>query len=156
MRDAQIVIGAVPSAHAREAFICRRAPFLDADAVIVSATKGLEPATHLRMSEVIAQVFALQFIPRIAVLSGPFLCAGGSAWRAHRRGAGFAGSRARAFLQEEFAGPTFRLYTNEDVLGVELGRRDEKRDGHCRGSVPGAGLGRKFAGGPDHARAWRR
>ena len=38
---------------------------------VVSATKGLEPATHKRMSEVIAQVIPAEFAPRVAVLSGP-------------------------------------------------------------------------------------
>ena len=70
VRDAQIVVGVVPSEHARAVYL-RAAPCVSPDAPIVSATKGLEPATHLRMSEVIQQAFALRFIPQIAVLSGP-------------------------------------------------------------------------------------
>jgi glycerol-3-phosphate dehydrogenase (NAD(P)+) len=119
LRDAQIVIGAVPSAHARSVYL-KSAPYFSADTVIVSATKGLEPSTHLRMSEVIAQVLALQFIPRTAVLSGPSFAL--EAARGDPTAVVLASyDRALAsFLQEEFAGPTFRLYTNEDVLGVEL------------------------------------
>jgi len=70
LRDAQIVVGAVPSAHAREVYT-RALPHVSPDTIIVSATKGLEPATHLRMSEVIEQVFSLRFVPQVAVLSGP-------------------------------------------------------------------------------------
>jgi glycerol-3-phosphate dehydrogenase (NAD(P)+) len=119
LQGAQIVVGAVPSAHSRSVFL-KAAPCLPADTSIVSATKGLEPATHLRMSEVIAQVFALQCIPSVAVLSGPSFAL--EAARGDPTAVVLA-SRDRAlaaFLQAEFAGPSFRLYTNDDVLGVEL------------------------------------
>src|SRR5208282_4452064 len=70
LQEADIVLGVVPSAYTRA--VCTQAlPFLRPEAAIVSATKGLEPATHLRMSEVIEQVFSLRFRPRLAVLSGP-------------------------------------------------------------------------------------
>ena len=67
---APVVVSAVPSAHTREVFT-RALPYISRDAIIVSATKGLEPATQLRTSEVLEQVFSLRFIPRLAVLSGP-------------------------------------------------------------------------------------
>src|ERR1700690_2887956 len=67
---AHIVLGVVPSANAREVFT-QALPYISPEAAIVSAIKGLEPATHLRMSEVIEQVFSLRFVPRVAVLSGP-------------------------------------------------------------------------------------
>jgi glycerol-3-phosphate dehydrogenase (NAD(P)+) len=140
LHDAQIVIGAVPSEHARSVYL-KTTTYLSADTAIVSATKGLEPATHLRMSEVIEQVFALQFIPRIAVLSGPSF-----AWEAARGDptAVVLASQDRAlapFLQEEFAGSTFRLYTNEDVLGVELAGAMKNVMAIAAGACQGLGLG---------------
>src|SRR5208283_3815943 len=51
---AHIVVGVVPSAHAREIFT-QALPHVSPEAIIVSATKGLEPATHLRTSQVLEQ-----------------------------------------------------------------------------------------------------
>ena len=96
LRDAQIVIGVMPSAHARSVYL-KAVPYLSAETAIVSATKGLEPATHLRMSEVIEQVFALQFIPRHRGTFRSFVCIGGSTRRSHGGGISFAGSRAGGF-----------------------------------------------------------
>ncbi len=140
LRDAQIVVGVVPSAHARSVYL-KAVPYLSADSAVVSATKGLEPATHLRMTEVIAQAFALQFIPRSAVLSGPSFAL--EAARGDPTAVVLASQdRAlAAFLQEEFAGPTFRLYTNEDVLGVELAGAMKNVMAIAAGACQGLGLG---------------
>src|SRR6267143_1493111 len=69
LHEAQIVVGAVPSAHTRSIFALAL-PNVSRDAAFLSATKGLEPATHLRMSEVISQVINARFVPSVAVLSG--------------------------------------------------------------------------------------
>ncbi len=141
LRDAQIVIGAVPSAHARSVYL-KAAPYLTSEIAIVSATKGLEAVTHLRMTEVIDQVFALQFIPSAAVLSGPSFAL--EAARGEPTAVVLASQdRAlAAFLQEEFSGPTFRLYTNEDVLGVELAGAMKNVMAIAAGACQGLGLGR--------------
>lgn len=140
LQGAQIVVGVVPSAHARAVFL-KAAPYLSADTTIVSATKGLEPATHLRMSEVITQVFSLQFIPAIAVLSGPSFAL--EAARGDPTAVVLAShDRPLAtFLQEEFAGPSFRLYTNDDVLGVELAGAMKNVMAIAAGACQGLGLG---------------
>jgi glycerol-3-phosphate dehydrogenase (NAD(P)+) len=140
LRDAQIVVGVVPSAHARAIYV-KAVPYLSPDTAMVSATKGLEPATHLRMSQLITQVFALNFIPRIAVLSGPSFAL--EAARGDPTAVVLASEdRALgAFLQEEFAGPTFRLYTNEDVLGVELAGAMKNVIAIAAGACQGLGLG---------------
>lgn len=140
LQDAQIIVGVVPSEHAREVYL-KAAPSISPDAPIVSATKGLEPATHLRMSEVIEQAFALRFIPQIAVLSGPSFAL--EAARGDPTAIVLASqNRALAcFLQEEFAGPTFRLYTNDDVLGVELAGAMKNVMAIAAGACQGLGLG---------------
>ena len=140
LSEAQIVLGVVPAAHAREVY-AEALPHLSPECVLVSATKGLEPATHLRMSEVVAQVFSLRFLPQLAVLSGPSFA------REVALGEPTAvvlASRDRplaCFLQEEFAGPTFRLYTNEDVLGVELAGAMKNVIAIAAGACQGLGLG---------------
>jgi glycerol-3-phosphate dehydrogenase (NAD(P)+) len=138
--DAHIVIGVVPSAHAREVYALAW-PLVSPECAIVSATKGLEPATHLRMSQVIEQVFSLRSVPRIAVLSGPSFAL--EVARGEPTAVVLA-SRDRtlvAFLQEEFAGPTLRLYTNDDVLGVELAGAAKNVIAIAAGACQGLGLG---------------
>jgi glycerol-3-phosphate dehydrogenase (NAD(P)+) len=140
LHEAPIVIGVVPSAHARSVFT-QALPHIWPEAVLVSATKGLEPATHLRMSEVIEQVFSLRFVPRVAVLSGPSFAL--EAARGEPTAVVIA-SRDRAlaaFLQEEFAGPSFRLYTNDDVLGVESAGAMKNVIAIAAGACQGLGLG---------------
>ncbi|HTZ34186.1 MAG TPA: NAD(P)H-dependent glycerol-3-phosphate dehydrogenase [Methylomirabilota bacterium] len=140
LHEAYIVIGAVPSAHAREVYALAF-PHASPDSVVVSATKGLEPATHLRMSEVIGQVFALRAVPRTAVLSGPSF----ALEVAHGEPTAVVlASHDRplaTFLQEEFSGPTFRLYTNDDVLGVELAGAAKNVVAIAAGACQGLGLG---------------
>lgn len=149
---AQIVIGVVPSAHTREV-LTRALPHISPDAVLVSATKGLEPATHLRISEVLKQVCSQRFVPELAVLSGPSFALeaargeptavviasplSNQSFQGVRR---FA-PRTADFLQEQFAGPSFRLYTNDDVLGVELAGAMKNVMAIAAGACQGLGLG---------------
>jgi glycerol-3-phosphate dehydrogenase (NAD(P)+) len=120
LSGAEIVLGVIPSAHARIVYTAM-APHLKSGVAIVSATKGIEHDSHFRMSEVIAEVCKRHSGNGIAVLSGPSFA------REVARGdptAVVIASHDTALaseLQEEFAGATFRLYTNDDVTGVELG-----------------------------------
>lgn len=140
LENAGVVIGAVPSAHARNVYQ-RVLPHIVRGAAIVSATKGLEPATHSRMSQVISQVVSPEFSPRIAVLSGPSFAAEAAAGQPT---AVVLASSDIAFaneLQEEFAAPNFRLYTNNDVLGVELAGAMKNVIAIAAGACQGLGLG---------------
>ena len=140
LSGAQVILGAMPSAHARAVY-ASALPFAADGASFVSASKGLEPGTHLRMSEVVAQVFSAKFAPRIAVISGPSFAA--EAARGEPTAIVLA-SRDAALateLQEEFAGPNFRLYTNDDVLGVELAGAMKNVMAIAAGACQGLGLG---------------
>jgi glycerol-3-phosphate dehydrogenase (NAD(P)+) len=152
LAQAQIIVGAVPAAHTREVFSLAL-PHLSQDAIIVSATKGLEPATHLRITQVIAQVCSQRFVPEIAVLSGPsfaieaargeptaVVIASGLTQQLSA-GARRDWPRVAEYLQEQFAGPTFRLYTNDDVLGVELAGAMKNVMAIAAGACQGLGLG---------------
>jgi glycerol-3-phosphate dehydrogenase (NAD(P)+) len=145
LANANIVLGAMPSAHARSVYT-QTLPHLTGDAVFVSATKGLEPSTHLRISEVIAQISSPRFSPRVAVLSGPSFAA--EAARGEPTAVVLA-SRDTALaseLQEEFAAPGFRLYTNDDVLGVELAGAMKNVIALAAGTCQGLGLGSNSLG----------
>lgn len=140
LENAKVIVGAVPAAHARGVYR-RILPHLVRGTAILSATKGLEPETHLRMTEVIAQVVPADHEVRLAVLSGPSFAA--EAASGHPTAVVLA-SRDPALtneLQEDFAGPSFRLYTNEDVLGVELAGAMKNVIAIAAGTCQGIGLG---------------
>jgi len=140
LREADIVLGVMPSAHAR-ALYARMLAYLEPSMVFVSATKGLEHNTHERMTEVLSQVVSVKFTPRVAALSGPSFA------REVARGdptAVVIASADREFaasVQEEFAGPTFRLYTNDDVAGVELAGAVKNVIAIAAGVCAGLGFG---------------
>src|SRR6266576_46236 len=141
---AQIVIGVMPSVHARAVY-SRALPCVTPEMIFVSATKGLEPATHLRMSLVLAQVLAksgaVETSQRIAVLSGPSFAA--EAARGEPTAVALAAQDAAlaSLLQEELSGPSFRLYTNDDLLGVELAGAIKNVMAIAAGACQGLGLG---------------
>jgi glycerol-3-phosphate dehydrogenase (NAD(P)+) len=122
LQDADILVSVMPSQHCRGLFE-KMTPFLKAGIPIVSATKGIEEQTLLRMSEVIAQVAGANssFQPRIGALSGPSFAkevARGdpTAITVASKDAGLVET-----VQREFSDSRFRVYTNDDVIGVELG-----------------------------------
>ena len=135
---AQILVGAIPTAHARSVYLAAAAG-VSPRSVLVSAAKGLEPDTHKRMSEVVLEVFAPQ--PAFAVLSGPSFAA--EAARGEPTAVVLASSDAAlaSELQEEFAAPNFRVYTNDDVLGVELAGAMKNVIAIAAGVCQGLGLG---------------
>jgi glycerol-3-phosphate dehydrogenase (NAD(P)+) len=149
---AQIVVGAMPSAFARKVYTEAR-PFWQSDTTIVSATKGLEPNTHARMSQVILDVLGEDAALRTAVLSGPSFAAevargeptavvvAGRPVLELARVSGRHYSDSAAETQAEFAGPNFRLYTNTDVLGVELAGAMKNVIAIAAGVCSGLGLG---------------
>jgi glycerol-3-phosphate dehydrogenase (NAD(P)+) len=148
LSGAPIVIGAIPSAHARKIY-AKAFHHVDEDSVFVSAAKGLEPSTHLRPSEVLSQVVcqkaagssAGRFAERIAVLSGPSFAAEAARGEPTAVVVASSSSALAPGIQEEFAAPNFRLYTNDDVLGVELAGAMKNVIAIAAGVCQGLGLG---------------
>jgi len=128
---------AVPSAHVRET-LRRLLPVLFAEASLLSVVKGIEQGTHLRMSEVIAEELPAR---RVAALSGPNL--------AREIAAGLPAVSVVASedgeLAAEFAAllgsDRFRLYTNPDLVGVELCGALKNVVALAAGFVDGLGFG---------------
>jgi len=120
LEGADIVLGVMPSRYARAVYT-RMAPFVGPRMQFVTATKGLEHDTLLPMSEVARQVIGARFQPRVAALSGPTFA------REVARGEPAAvviASEDRELakaIQQALSGPTFRLYTSPDPVGVEIG-----------------------------------
>lgn len=136
----EVVIGAMPAAHAREMYTAML-PFLRPEMRFVSATKGLEPDTLLRMSEVITQVIGRKFRPRVAALSGPSFAKEVARGDPTAVVIASADGEATTEIQREFSGQTLRLYTNEDVIGVELGGALKNVIAIAAGVAEGLGLG---------------
>jgi glycerol-3-phosphate dehydrogenase (NAD(P)+) len=137
---AQILIGAIPTAYARAVYSVATAS-VPPRSIFVSAAKGLEPATHKRMSEVVFEIFPKKSAPRLAVLSGPSFAA--EVARGEPTAVVLASSDdgLAAELQDEFAAPNFRVYTNDDVLGVELAGAMKNVIAIAAGVCQGLGLG---------------
>ncbi len=128
---------AVPSEHVR-ATVREIGPALHPGAALLSVVKGIEDETHLRMSQVIGQELPDR---RVAVLSGPNLAREIAAGKP----AGSVIASIDAELATELAGiltsDRFRVYTNPDVVGVELGGALKNVIALAAGMVDGLGFG---------------
>jgi glycerol-3-phosphate dehydrogenase (NAD(P)+) len=137
---ASILLAAVPSHYAR-ALYARIIPLVDPAVVFVSATKGLETGTLLRMSQVLYEAAQSAFDPRIAVLSGPTFAREVAGGEPTTLVVASADRATAATVQTAFSGPTFRLYTNGDLVGVEIGAALKNVIAIAAGVVQGLGLG---------------
>lgn len=137
---AEIVCGVMPSQHARELYTSML-PKLDPAAVLVSATKGLEKGSLLRMSEVIEQVCRPRFIPRVAVLSGPTFAREIAQGEPAAVVISSQDSAVARRVQTDFSGPSFRLYSNQDPVGVEIAASLKNVVAIAAGVCYGLGLG---------------
>jgi glycerol-3-phosphate dehydrogenase (NAD(P)+) len=138
--DADIVIIAAPSHVYRQVFT-QMAPFVNAKMAFVSATKGLENETLMRMSEVLADVGNSRFALRIAAISGPTFAPEVAAGEPTALAVASPDRNLRLFLQAELSGPRFRLYTNSDLIGVEISAAVKNIIALAAGVVDGLGLG---------------
>jgi glycerol-3-phosphate dehydrogenase (NAD(P)+) len=114
--EANIILCVTPSQHLR-ATIAHITPLLTRDQIILSASKGLETDTYLRMSQVIASLTPNP----CAVLSGPSFAQEVAAGAPTALVAAANESALAQSIQRDFSSPTLRVYTNDDVAGVELG-----------------------------------
>jgi len=122
LNGAQIVVNAIPSQHCRRLFE-RMRPLIPPQTLIVSATKGLEEGSLLRMTEVITQVLGNdgRAGPQVGALSGPSFAQEVARGDPTAITIASPDSALLATVQREFSDPSFRVYTNSDVVGVELG-----------------------------------
>ena len=138
LADAELVVSAIPS-HGCRGVMQSAAPLLAARAVIVSATKGLEAGSLLRMSQVIAEEAGASH--PVVVLSGPSFAIEVARELPTAVLAASGDAAAIQLVQEEFRGPYFRLYGSDDVIGVEIGAAMKNIIAIAAGVVEGLGLG---------------
>jgi glycerol-3-phosphate dehydrogenase (NAD(P)+) len=142
LRGADIVVSVMPSNHCRRLFESMR-PFLRPEMLFVSATKGLEDGSLSRMTEVITQVLCpdRNFALRIGAMSGPSFAK--EVARADPTAIAIASSDTELSqtVQQALSDPRFRLYTNQDVVGVELGGSLKNVIAIAAGVCDGLGFG---------------
>ncbi len=136
VKDAQIVISAVPSQHVRETYRAL-ARYLQPGQIFVSATKGIEDGTFLRMTQVMEQELG----QACGSLSGPSFAQEVAAGAPTAVTVAFHDGVAANRLQEELTAPGLRIYTNDDVVGVELGGALKNVIALAAGTASGLGLG---------------
>ena len=143
LQKAELVVFAVPSFALRET-AHKAAPFLPDGAILVSVTKGIERGTHLRMPEIVREETGGKY--SVAVLSGP-----SHAEEVARRlptGCVVAAQEQgiAETVQHVFMNDVFRVYTHDDMVGVELSGALKNVIALCCGIGDGCGCG-------DNARA---
>jgi glycerol-3-phosphate dehydrogenase (NAD(P)+) len=138
LAGAPLVVTAVPSQGCRSAMRAA-APHIMPRATIVSAAKGLEAGTLLRMSEVVAQELGSD--RPVVVLSGPSFALEVAQQLPTAVLAASIDAGATEFVQTEFRGPSVRLYGSADVVGVEIGGALKNIIAIAAGVVEGLGLG---------------
>ncbi|MDA8217522.1 MAG: NAD(P)-dependent glycerol-3-phosphate dehydrogenase [Dehalococcoidales bacterium] len=117
--DQHVVMLVVPAQRMRENVLAIR-PFLPSEGVIVSAAKGLEVQSGSRMSEVIREELGSAWGGRIAALSGPNLAREVARGLPTATVVAAADEHVARFVQTELQVPHLRVYTNSDLVGVEL------------------------------------
>lgn len=140
VRGCEVVVLVPPSQVMRQVST-QAAPFLGAEALIVSASKGIENETLMPMSDVLFATLPTACHNRIAFLSGPSF--------AREVAAGMptavvTAARDEATAQETqrlFSNETFRVYTNHDIIGVELGGALKNVIAVAAGVADGLGFG---------------
>jgi glycerol-3-phosphate dehydrogenase (NAD(P)+) len=141
LEGAEIVVSVTPSQFVRASFQ-GFAPHLSATQMLVSATKGIEDWTCLRMSQVIHEVLGTRGLHlHCGVLSGPSFAQEVAAGAPTAITIASTDATLTSRVQREFSSKSLRLYRNEDIVGVELGGSLKNVIAIAAGIVSGLGLG---------------
>ncbi|MDQ2926325.1 MAG: NAD(P)-dependent glycerol-3-phosphate dehydrogenase [Acidobacteriota bacterium] len=133
---ADIVLCATPSQRLRE-IMAQLAPHLTSQQIILSASKGIEDTTFLRMSQVVREHAANPF----ATLSGPSFAQEVAAGMPTAIAVAADDEAIGKAIQDAFTSPSLRVYRNQDVTGTELGGALKNIIALAAGVVHGLDLG---------------
>ncbi|GGJ60716.1 NAD(P)H-dependent glycerol-3-phosphate dehydrogenase [Glutamicibacter ardleyensis] len=139
LTGADLVVLAIPSQSLREE-LAKFVQYFEQDVVLLSLMKGLERGTDLRMSEVMAEVTGIP-ADRIAVLSGPNLAMEIAREQPTASVVACSNAQTAHWIAQLCSAPYFRPYTNDDVLGVELGGIVKNIIALAVGMCDGMGMG---------------
>ncbi|MGC1463885.1 MAG: NAD(P)H-dependent glycerol-3-phosphate dehydrogenase [Terracidiphilus sp.] len=144
--DAEIVVTVIPSEFLRPT-LARLRPHMHPGQIVVSATKGVEDHTFLRMTEVISAALteSCPTLPArgllVGALSGPSFAIEVAQGQPTAVTVAFHDPAIASRVQHEFSSETLRLYTTTDVVGVELGGALKNVIAIAAGVAAGVGLG---------------
>ncbi len=137
---AEIVVMAVPTKGIRET--CKKMlKTLDKKVLFIHVSKGIEPNTLLRISDIIKEEIPAEFIEEIVVLSGPSHAEEVVLHHPTTVAAACEDIVAAELVQDLFMNQYFRVYTNKDVIGVEIGGALKNVIALAAGAVDGLGFG---------------
>jgi glycerol-3-phosphate dehydrogenase (NAD(P)+) len=140
---AEIVLSVMPSHHARRVWTQMK-PLLRPDMLLVSATKGIENESLLRMTEVITDVLTNgegSFQPRLCAISGPTFAREVAKGYPTALSVAGADPELSGRVQEAFSDANFRVYRHDDVIALELGGSVKNVIAIAAGVVDGIGFG---------------
>lgn len=140
LAGADFAILATPS-HATRGLLGIMAPALRSEMIIVSATKGIEVDTGKRISQIVAEVVPNATRPRFVCLSGPSFAREVVEKHPTAIVAASEDAEASRIVQSELSFENLRIYTNDDVIGVELGGSVKNVMAIAAGMVAGLGFG---------------
>jgi glycerol-3-phosphate dehydrogenase (NAD(P)+) len=141
LQDSSFILAVMPSHHARRLYSAIR-PLLPSETIIVSATKGIEQDSYKRMTEVAAEASGAS---HVAALSGPSFAKEVARGDPTALTIACSDFEIASFLQREFSDPMFRVYTNDDLVGVELGGALKNVIAIAAGIAEGLGFGHNTA-----------
>ncbi len=137
--DKDLLLLVTPSQRMREN-VQLLAPYLGAETLLVSASKGIEIASHKRMTEILAEELpAAQ--KRIATLSGPNLSREVAEGKPTAAVVASSDMEVAIRVRTLLTTSTFRVYSSKDVIGVELGGALKNIIAICAGITEGLGYG---------------
>ena len=147
LRAAEVLVSVIPSEFLRSTLM-RLRPHLHNGQFVVSATKGVEDRSFLRMTQVISETLepAGLLLP-IGAFSGPSFALEVAQGQPTAITVAFSDPQIAALVQQEFSSETLRLYTSTDVIGVELGGALKNVIAIAAGNAAGVGLGYNSAAG---------
>ena len=138
--NSDVLVLGVPS-HGFRTILTSAAAFVGENVPILSLTKGIEAETLMRMTEVVADVLPNHPTERIGVLSGPNLAKEILAGQPAATVIALEDTATAQQLQAAFMAPTFRVYTNPDVVGCEIAGACKNVMAIASGMVSGLGFG---------------
>lgn len=137
---ADIALLVVPS-HAMREIVGQLRPQLSSGTVLVSAAKGVENNSLMRMEQVVIDVLREEFTPDYVALSGPSFAREVAKGDPTAIVAASTNRDSSELIQRSLSSSSFRVYTNTDVAGVELGGAVKNVVAIAAGVVRGLGLG---------------
>lgn len=141
LQDSELVVFATPT-HALRDTAKKVKPYLTGREIIVTVSKGIEKNTFMTPTQILVSVLdGVTLEDQIGVLSGPSHAEEVSKFKPTTVVAAAYSKRVARIIQETFMTPMFRVYLNQDIIGVEIGAALKNIMAIAAGIVDGADLG---------------